>query len=945
MNRFEAIPIPYTGQRQVKFNAIGNNVLPGIRNNIIKRLNTQQQKVNNKLAENAFLEQQALLLQREYEKQQKKLEQQRIQRAIEQRQIESQRKAEQKRLNYIAGAAKRKASREAAKTAEIIADTNRTGHADDMEFNEFYKKITGMTVRLVNIVSGKVIHDVEGIFTKYKSFRKFILEVSGLDYNESPNALSGRWIAILPSKITPKQIAQKFRDGEVHCVFNTILTKLNAMLDSTDSDSRKKRLGQRIKAIQKYEAEYESGVPEDKMEEIYKVAGLKMTLYDVMDNETVVYNKDGKVGALRTKNTRINHIDNVVIDCDYQIVSVERMKELYVYSLEQYELYKTYYEIDGNIKEGVPIKLRTLTGAYKLANPIADACVAFDNEIGIPNYRLNAIKNPELNDFIKSGRIINAWTCDINGGDAESCADMPAAYTQFKKCEFYNGFMGHIQQFRSGKFSLDFIKNHIGYYRITITDGIDWLMSKVGFTVGGSYVLFSQEILYYASLGVTFTSDVGAWGSKFDFEFSPAMLENRLYCHWAGRLGMEHTHTVTTFPCDAEFASHLKCSYDIFYYREHGLATIKTPCENVYTSHHIFGAITSYTRIQMMEAMRQFEPNQICRVVMDGIYYNGAKPSGLDWFKNKPGRVAASYTAPWYENCITEYTSLQPMTHIINNSVLLGQGGAGKTYSILNDKGFINVLYVAPTNVLGFQTSAKYNCRWTTINKLIGIECVPYYKESPSPSTILADEISMYSIKSINAIRDMYPQSLLLFAGDIDLNGHAYQCTMSDGTKKAIIWKPEGVDIIRYEDDYRSKDNELKALKLRIRAQMDLVHDDEINAMIMKAWALKNLPIADSITDFVEGRDTVIAGTHNTNKKLLENGVVSGWYKKGGYISSTEIDGYEKRGSFTIHSYQGQPIETGNVWIVIDDMFDYAMLYTAVSRCVRFEQLRFVKKI
>jgi hypothetical protein len=848
------------------------------------------------------------------------------------------RKAEKRKAYNV----KRKEQRLINSTT-TIADTDKTGYANDEELNSFYKKIKGIAIRLVNISNDNIIHDVSGTFNTYTEFRKFILEVSGLKYDANPENLSDRWVALIPNKITPQLIIQKFRDGAVHCVFNPILNKLNAMLESSDSDSRKKRLAQRIKAIQKYQEQYDF-VPEDKMEEIYKVAGFKMTRYDVMNNETVVYNKDGKVGALRTKNTRINHIDEIVMDCDYQIVSKDRMKELYDYSLEQYNLYKTHYEIDGNIKEGVPIKLRTLNGAYTLENPIAYACIAFDNEVGIPNYRLNAIKNPELNEFIKSGRIINAWTCDINGGDAESCADMPSAYTQFKKCEFYNGFMGHIQQFRSGDFSLEFIKNHIGYYRITITDGIDWLMTKVGFAVGGSYVLFSQEILYYASRGVSFTSDVGAWGSRFDFEFPESMLEDRLYCHWTGRLGMEHTHTSTTFPCDAEFASHLACDYKIFYYKEHGLATIKTPLENVYTSHHIFGAITAYTRIQMMEAMRQFEPMQICRVVMDGIYYNGAKPSNLDWFKNKPGRVSASYTAPWFSDVRSFDAS--PMTQIINNSVLLGQGGAGKTYSILNDKGFINVMYVSPTNVLGFQTSAKYNgCRWTTINKLIGIECVPYYKESPSPSIILADEISMYSIKSINAIRDMYPQSLLLFAGDIDLNGHAYQCTMNDGTKKAIIWKPDGVDIIRYENDYRSKDNELKTLKLRIREKMDQIHDEEINAMIMKAWALKNLTISDSIIDFVEGHDTVIAGTHNTNKKLLEGGVVSGWYKKGGHISSTSIEGYEKRGSFTIHSYQGQTIETGNVWIVIDDMFDYAMLYTAVSRCIHFEQLRFVKKI
>lgn len=854
------------------------------------------------------------------------------------RAAEAEKRKAEKRKAYNA---KRREQR-IIKSTTTIADTDKTGYSTEEELNSFYKKIKGIFVRLVNISNDTVIHDVSGTFNTYKEFRKFILEVSGLTYDADPENLSNRWIAMIPNKITPELIIQKFRDGEVHCVFEPILNKLNKMIDSTDSDSRKKRLLQRIKAIQKYQETYDF-VPEDKMEEIYKVAGFKMTRYDVMNNETIVYNKDGKVGALRTKNTRINHVDEVVVDCDYEIVSKERMKELYEYSLEQYKINKKHYEIDGNIKEGVPVKLRTLTGAYKLDNPIADACIAFDNEIGIPNYRLNATKNQELNEFIKEGRIVNAWTCDINGGDAESCADMPSAYTQFKRCKFYGGFMGHIQQFRSGDFSLEFIKNHIGYYRITITGGLDELMSKVGFAVGSSYVLFSQEILYYASIGVSFTSYIGAWGSRFDFDFPESMMKDRLYCHWAGRLGMEHTTQSTTFPCDAEFASLLACDYDIFFYREHGLATIKTPLHNVYTTHHIFGAITAYTRIQMMEAMRQFEPNQICRVVMDGIYYNGTKPTGLDWFHNKPGRVGATYTAAWFSD--VRSFDAPPMSRIVENSALLGQGGAGKTYSILKDKGFINVMYVCPMNVLGFQTSDKYDCRWTTINKLIGIECVPYYKESPSPSVILADEISMYSISSINAIRDMYPQSLLLFAGDIDLKGHAYQCTMGDGVKKPIIWKPEGVDIIHYEEDYRSKDNELKELKLRIREKMDEIHDDEINALIMKGWALKNLTISESITDFVEGRDTVIAGTHNTNKKLLEKNIISGWYKKGGHISSSEIEGYEKRGSFTIHSYQGQTIESGNVWIIIDDMFDYAMLYTAVSRCVSFSQLRFVKKI
>ena len=865
--------------------------------------------------------------------------------AVRTAEADARREAKRKAYNAKRKEQRKEQRMQSRAKSEVIADTDRTGMSNDMELYNFYKKIVGVSFRLVNIVGGKVIHDVEARFADYKSFRKFILETDGLPYDADLSELSGRWIALVPSKITQKAIVQQFRDGAVHCVFTPILNKLSAMLESCEVDSRKKRLGQRIKAIQKYQETYDF-VPEDKMEEIYKVAGFKMTRYDVMNNETVIYNKDGKVGALRTKNTRINHIDEIVVDCDYEIVSMERMKEIYESAKG------SHFEIDGNIREGVPVKLRTLTGAYKLENPIADACVAFDKEVGIENYRINAIKNHELNEFVKEGRIVNAWTCDINGGDAESCADMPAAYTQFKKCEFYGGFLGHIQQFRSGSFSLDFIRDHIGYYRITITGvskAMDWLMSKVGFAVGGSYVMFSQEILYYASRGVSFTSDVGAWGSRFDFEFSDKMIEpimvdgkkQKLYAHWTGRLGMEHTHISTTFPCSPEFASHLACDYEVFFYREHGLATIKTPLTSVYTSHHIFGAITAYTRIQMMEAMRQFEPSQICRVVMDGIYYNGAKPSSLSWFSDKKGAVSATYTAPWFSD-VRSFDAL-PMSRIIDNSVLLGQGGSGKSHSVLADAGFVNVLYVAPTRLLGMNMSLKYGCRWATVQKLIGLGCVPYHKEHATPSIILADEISMYPVAWITAIRSMYPECLLLFAGDIDLNGHAYQCTINEMGERAIVWKPSGMDIVRYENDYRSKDDELKALKLRIRSQMDLIHDEEINAMMMKMWALKHLPIS-SIDDFVSG-DTVIAGTHRTNATLLQNGVVSGWYKKGGHISSSEVEGYEKRGSFTIHSYQGQTIESGNVWIVIDDMFDYAMLYTAVSRCVSFSQLRFVKKI
>jgi hypothetical protein len=88
--------------------------------------------------------------------------------------------------------------------------------------------------------------------------------------------------------------------------------------------------------------------------------------------------------------------------------------------------------------------------------------------------------------------------------------------------------------------------------------------------------------------------------------------------------------------------------------------------------------------------------------------------------------------------------------------------------------------------------------------------------------------------------------------------------------------------------------------------------------------------------------DTVIAGTHNTNEKLLAKGIVSGYLSPHKKRSREFVEGWKKRGSFTTHSYQGSKIADGRVIICINDSFELAMIYTAVSRAVRWDQIVFV---
>jgi len=810
--------------------------------------------------------------------------------------------------------------------SNLLIDKYLVGADLEMAVRDMWKLTVGSRARFIG---GKMDSTLDvGYGDKgYKMFRK-----NFANSDEYRFQLGDLFRILKPTLIDRRRLLQRFRDGINHCVFTPVLTKLRAMVEDA-SAATKKRLGQRINKLERLSIIYNDGVPESKMEEVARASGLKIHLHDVLGNELALYNKDGRVGCLRMTNTRENHVDiGLVVDSDPKELEQNEMVTLWN-SIKDAD---KFYMIDGDLREGMPTKIRTLDGAWCVKDAVRDACQELDKELGIINYKVNAMKQPELNDFLKKGRIINGWSVSLNDVKATGCADMPYAYAQFKKCHKYAGFLGHIHQFRSGSFTKEFVEEHLGYYQIKVLGGVSWLMEKMGLQVGLSTILFSPELLYFIDNGLMVDIVQGAWGSRFDFDFPSYMMIDRRYCFWAGRLGIEREETSHTVSATKEWASHLASDHKVFYWQEQGLVTIRKPVKQCFTAHHILGALTAYTRIQMMEAMKHFEPSNLVRVVMDGIYYRGEKPTELDWFKDKRVKTTEHASIPWYDE--EEVAVAPPMCKIVGNALLTGQGGSGKTYSVFMNPGFNTILYVSPSHILGQDVREKYGAKYTTIHKLIGIDCRPYYEENRVPPVIFVDEITQIDAMWVNKVFELYPQSLILLAGDIDSEGRWFQCRSGGGEEWNTIWKPEGVDVIEYLDDRRSRDNELKVLKIKIRNAMKRC-DLDSGICQMEEWAKKKLPI--SAFKFVEG-DTCIAGTHRTNEKLLKKGVVSGYYKKGGFVSDKELPGYEKRGSFTIHSYQGKTIEKGNIWIFIDDLFEYAMLYTAVSRAVNFSQIKFV---
>jgi len=751
-----------------------------------------------------------------------------------------------------------------------------------------------------------------------------------------------RLMVIPPTPIDRERIIQHFRDGVSHCVFTPILAKLKDTLEGSKSKDTQKRIKQRIVKVNALAEKFEEGVPETEMEAVAKASGYKIMIHDILGRVMNTYNEHGRLGVVRFTNTRQNHLDlgELALDQDATLVSERELVKIW----KKLDKDGEFYMIEGDLKNDMPRKIRTLEKVFEIEDPNREYFKAMNEAAGLDRCRFNATAHPDVNEFIKAGRIINAWVTPFSSETPTGHLDMPKAYAQFKRCSQYAGFLGVVHQWRTGVFDAAFLRNHIGIYRMRVVRNTNPLFQKLG--LSGTHILPSVEILYFLENGVEAVIDAGVWGSRIDFDFTPDMLEDRRYCLWSGRLGMERHSRAYSFKSSAAFASHIKSDYgdNCFYWSDRKICTVRVPIENVFTTHHIFAFLTSYVRIQMMEAMSRFPLENLVKVVMDGIYFRGAQPKGLDWFVPKPIKEHTGGFG-WYdcdELCEIDWTPAP----IVGNTLLTGQGGAGKTFKILTDGGFNKILFVSPSHLLGADVREKYGVSYTTIHKLIGEDCRAWIEEHSYPPVLFIDEITQIPSSWIERVFKLYPLSLVILAGDVNEKGQWFQCRNGKPGDFSTIWKPAGVDVVCITGDRRSRDDELRECKLKIRAAMEryFIDGDQGEDIVMTLWAKKHFKLTpfDEACEMFQTGDAWIAGTNRTSEKLLAKGVVSGWYKKGGFVSFEEREGYERRGSFTIHSFQGRTLETGKIFISLGDMFEYAMLYTAVSRAVSFSQLVFV---
>ena len=288
--------------------------------------------------------------------------------------------------------------------------------------------------------------------------------------------------------------------------------------------------------------------------------------------------------------------------------------------------------------------------------------------------------------------------------------------------------------------------------------------------------------------------------------------------------------------------------------------------------------------------------------------------------------------------------------HKNNNQyeVHTGGGGCGKTHHNLTDKGLRNILFTAPSWKLSRNKKENYGCESTTWTYHLITKDPDIWKPIYDKySVIICDEISMMSEFKKQIIIDRFKEHKIIFCGDL-----GYQLPPvydNESIEKGIDKKGDFIigDLFTQEHkiNYRC---ECPILKNNLDFLRQMI-DNKLN--IKEIFdKIKTIP-KDTIDYKIE--DLIITRTHKNKDAYTEKyGEFKKWYvlannrdfSNGMILIQDEKPKIkcEIRHAFTIHAIQGETAET-RLFIDINNMYCVKMLYTAISRARKWNQIIFIK--
>lgn len=825
---------------------------------------------------------------------------------------------------------------------------------------ETLHKFKGQNIVLNYIVNGNfAVNKQYNIPTNFSSWWK---KISLEWYDGELFALNGK-IVIYPQSvdIKPKQIIQYFRDGINHCVFYPIRCWANELYEGAKSKQTKSRYNIILKNLTDLENKYKRGLPENAVSEVCNSLQIDMEICLPFCETKFIEAQSIKkrLKLFKFMNTRLNHIDlNEVVNND-SFTEVSRKELLNIKAdLDEKNEFYTYKKDMTNIS-----CISTLNTQYKLKNDFGEICSKFEIDNGLNFCKIDDIDDYELSQFIQEGTNYNG-TIDfkdlnnINYDDVKHI-DMKKAYANFKTCEFYQGFLGKITDFRQ----TNKIEG-VGMYKITNIDfsqcneTFKLYNNKLNVYVDNN-VYTSAELDMLSSYNVIYTIVCGCWGVKsIDFEFNKDMLEStdengsKYYAKWTGMCDSHHLTKQFWIKGDEEYFQVIRnqCEGKIVRWYENGEGCIEFPKKHNYHLAHITAFITAYQRINVFQQLLELQYNNVVRVCVDGIYFIGEDVELKNVFRKKPD-------INFNNECGLTYCDKACEKDLIVNGssyrdhyakqLHLGEGGSGKTHYNCSDNGLVRPMFLAPSWKLARckKNELEINCSVWARALADDPEKITAIKERAN--VLIIDEVSMLSENQKEKFFEVYGDMKIIMCGDL-----GYQLPCIEGEEM----NTNGFDnIVKHTNDYRCNDVRLKTIKNNLRKMISNGQSKkEINDWVIEEFSKlsriisvetlqKNYQINDMIlsgtNELKDYYTSLFAGKFGENDKyyVMENNRL---YCNGDIVIGKKPESCknEIRHCFTTHSIQGETAKN-NLFIDSSKMFDSRMFYTAISRAKTLDQV------
>jgi hypothetical protein len=770
---------------------------------------------------------------------------------------------------------------------------------------------------------------------------------------------------------------QHFKDSiNEHCFLDPIKTWAKGCLEKCKKGSS---------TIKKYESiinklndhwfpEFENGFDEDKIPDLCKDLNVNIRVELPFKNDTTkmiesIVNKQ-PLKVFNYTNTRLNHVNVTVSETSKFVKSIEidsydKMKEKYD------ELIKNnhYFTYNKN-REGDIIKINTASSVYTHIDDYVKCAMEFEKNNNINLYKLDYVSDYKVCEFIDSSIHFNTVSQFRNYGEYDiEHIDQKQAYTQFKKCEQYKGFLGKITDFR--KCDLNFALNNIGIYQITDIVFNDDKMKELNdkMNIYKDNVVYPSSDLVFLNKYATFKVIGGCYGVDFDFEFDEDMTNKKIdgkipyFGKWVGVISNINESKQYYMNGDKEYfnnmAHYCNDGTKIVYDEDNNEAQINYKKSYIPYKGHIASFILSYQRLHMLNQLMQMDVNKIIRVVTDGIYYDDHVFEINDTFRPKTvdniDRLAFLNVQSNYLSNLINYKIYdfgESMEHHKIN-YYKGAGGAGKTFTILSDKGYIKPLYFAPSWKLARRMRKDFNCDVTVLARVLQDSEEMFFLKSKY-SVIIGDECSQYTKNDRDTILKNFNTHKIYFVGDI---GFQLPPAVGKVMRPKIDWYKK-----KFTKVYRFQCDKLASLCEKLREFISIGKSKEfISEYVLDTH---NDRCFNDINNYCHTTDYILCSKNKCNVHHKTDCNCDGknyslqWTKKykdqekylvkanslnycNGDITFEKVPNSVLTHAFSISSIQGETIE-GNIYIDMRNLWCPQMLYTAISRARRLEQLHFI---